>query len=190
LISTGVRGLDHAINTLCGLHPEPLAGLLAANAAQLFVENLPRVTGPGSTRATRSNCQRASFYTGLGQMSVAHGFSHSMVHVIAPLVGAPHSATACVCMLAQARWQEGWADEQHRVVLQLLGRQDVPLHELLHSLLLELGMPTTLGELGVTESDLERAIELGVTNDRVMNNNLRPIRSADDLREILSLVAC
>lgn len=189
LISTGVRGLDHAINTLCGMDPEPLSGLLAAKAAQLFVENLKDVSGPTSTREARSNCQRASFYTGLGQLSVAHGFSHAMVHVIAPLVGAPHSWTACVCMLAQARWQEGHASEQHRMVLELLGRPDARLHEVLHDFLVELGMPTTLAELGFTDDHLDRAIEYGLANEHVVTNNLRPITTAAELRAVLALAA-
>lgn len=43
LLATGVRGLDHAINTACSLHPHPFASLLAEKAIQLYVENLPRL---------------------------------------------------------------------------------------------------------------------------------------------------
>ena len=46
----------------------------------------------------------ATWYTGMGQFSMSHyhGFSHFMVHVLAPHARVGHSDAACVLMLAQA----------------------------------------------------------------------------------------
>lgn len=122
LLATGIRGLDHAINTVCSTQPHPFASLLAEKAIQLYVENLPRMRNSEDSEAF-SNCQLATWYTGMGQMSVPHGFSHWMVHIVGPLASVPHSEAACVLMLAQARWLENHAVSQHKNVRSLLGRK-------------------------------------------------------------------
>lgn len=184
LLSTALRGLDHAVNTLCAVRPEPLASLLAEKAIQLFVENLPRIETESGARMA---CQRASYYTGLGQLSAPHGFSHYMVHVLAPIAGVSHSALACVLMLAQARWLDGAADAEYDRLLRLLGREQDTFHEIVLELLQQLDMPTSLTALGITDAHLDEAILLGMRHPMLVENNLRPIDSEEDLRRILHL---
>lgn len=185
LLSTGVRGLDHAINTACSLHPHPFASLLAEKAIQLYVENLPRLKDRQDKEAFTS-CQLATWYTGMGQMSVPHGFSHWMVHIVGPLANVPHSDAACVMMLAQARWLEKHARAQHGRMLQLLHRTDT-FAGVLEKLLVQLNMPRTLADLGLTETQVESFIQPALEHPQVTHNNLRPIATAEDLRAVLAL---
>jgi len=184
LLSSALRGLDHAVNTLCAARPEPLASLLAEKAIQLFVQNLPRIETDTDARMA---CQRASYYTGLGQLSAPHGFSHYMVHVLAPVAGVPHSALACVLMLAQARWLEGAGVGAYDGLLALLGRDDDTFDEVVLELLQRLDMPTSLTDLGITDAHIDEAIPLGMKHRMVVENNLLPIESEAALRAILQL---
>lgn len=183
--STALRGLDHAINTACSVQADPLATYLAEKAIQLFVENLPAFE---DSATARSACQRASFYTGLGQMSATHGFSHYMVHVLAPIADVAHSALSCVLMLAQARWFEGWADDRYGAILALIGRKDETFQEVILQLLERLDMPTSLSALGINDSHIDQAVPIGMKHPLVVNYNLRPINDESDLRSILDLV--
>ena len=185
LLSTGIRGLDHSINTACSTQPHPLASLLAEKAIQLFIENLPRLTDSTNLEAF-SNCQLATWYTGMGQLSVPHGFSHWMVHIVGPLANVPHSEAACVLMLAQARWSEHHAAVQHGNVLRLLGRSG-SFAEVLDTLLADLGLPRSLQDLGLSAEQVEACIQPALDHPQVTRNNLRSITSADDLRAVLRL---
>lgn len=185
LLSTGIRGLDHAINTACSTQPHPLASLLAEKAIQLFIENLPRLKDSTDLEAF-SNCQLAAWYTGMGQLSVPHGFSHWMVHIVGPLANVPHSEAACVLMLAQARWSERHAAIQHGNVLRLLGRSG-SFADVLDALLKDLGLPRTLQDLGLSAEQVETCIQPALDHPQVTRNNLRPITTADDLRAVLRL---
>jgi maleylacetate reductase len=185
LLATGIRGLDHAINTACSTQPHPLASLLAEKAIQLYVDNLPRLKDSRDLEAF-SNCQLASWYTGMGQMSVPHGFSHWMVHILAPLAGVPHSEAACVLMLAQARWSESHASIQHGKLMHLLGRSG-PFSEVLDGLLGGLGMPRNLQDLGISAGEIDSFIQPALEHPQVTRNNLRPIETAADLKAILHL---
>ncbi|WP_382323109.1 iron-containing alcohol dehydrogenase [Hydrogenophaga sp. UC242_53] len=186
LLATGIRGLDHAINTVCSTQPHPFASLLAEKAIQLYVENLPRMRNSEDSEAF-SNCQLATWYTGMGQMSVPHGFSHWMVHIVGPLASVPHSEAACVLMLAQARWLENHAVSQHKNVRSLLGRKG-PFSEVLFTLLTELDMPRSLRDLGLSVEQVESFIQPALDHPQVTRNNLRPITTAADVRAVLRLV--
>jgi maleylacetate reductase len=186
LLSTGIRGLDHAINTACSSSPHPFASLLAEKAIQLYVENLPRLRDKDN-QAAFTDSQLATWYTGMGQMSVPHGFSHWMVHIVGPLASVAHSDAACVLMLAQAKWLDGWATAQHDRVRAALRKTGQPFHEILHELLLELGMPTALEDLGLQRGEMEAMIEAALRHPMVTLNNIRPIKTADDLRAIMEL---
>jgi maleylacetate reductase len=187
LLSTGVRGLDHAINTACSLHPHPFATLLAEKAVQLYMENLPLLRNNPSREAL-SNCQLATWYTGMGQMSVPHGFSHWMVHIIGPLAGVPHSDAACVTMLAQARWLKDHAGSPHVRMSAILGRSE-GFDEVLEAFLTGLELPCTLADLGLTEAQIESFIQPALDHPQVTRNNVRPITTEEDLRAILALAA-
>lgn len=185
LLSTGIRGLDHATNTACSTQPHPFASLMAEKAIQLFVQNLPRLRDSTDLEAF-SNCQLAAWYTGMGQMSVPHGFSHWMVHIVGPLASVPHSDAACVMMLAQARWLEDHASVQHGNVLRLLGRSG-SFANVLDDLLADLGLPRTLQDLGLSAEQVESCIQPALEHPQLTRNNLRPITTEADLRAVLHL---
>ncbi|MFM0124842.1 iron-containing alcohol dehydrogenase [Paraburkholderia sp. RL18-101-BIB-B] len=186
LLSTGIRGLDHAINTACSTLPHPFAGLLAEEAVRLYMQNLPQLKSRPS-RDSLTNCQLATWYTGMGQMSVPHGFSHWMVHIIGPYGGVAHSDAACVMMLAQAKWLEDWAEPQHARLRAALGEATRPFHEILAELLRKLGMPMSLRDLGLHREHVEKMIQPALEHPMVTLNNVRPIRTEQDLRNILEL---
>ena len=185
LLATGIRGLDHAINTVCSTQPHPFASLMAEKAVQLYVQNLPRLRDSTDLEAF-SNCQLATWYTGMGQLSVPHGFSHWMVHIVGPLANIPHSEAACVLMLAQARWSERHAAVQHGNVLRLLGRSG-SFADVLDGLLADLGLPRSLQDLGLSAEQVESFIQPALDHPQVTRNNLRPITTVADLRAVLRL---
>jgi maleylacetate reductase len=190
LLSTGIRGLDHAINTLCAEAPNPFTSHMAEKAIALFIENLPRLALDTSDREALCNCQLATWYTGMGQMTISmmHGFSHFIVHVVGPYASIGHSDTACVMMLAQARWLEELGGGHHDSIKRMLGREGDSFAAILYGLLKELGLPTTLSELGLDDSDVEAIIPRALAHPLLTRHNIRPISSADDLRAILALV--
>ena len=190
LLSTGIRGLDHAANTACVVSPHPLTSLLAEKAATLFIENLPRIARDPADREAMTNCQLANWYTGTGQMSIAgiHGFSHGAVLVVAPAAAISQSDAGCLLMLAQARWLEGLADPPNRRISAALGRPDESFSSIVLELLLELGMPTSLDDLSISDEKVEEIVPLFFADSFTIDNNVRPITSEDDVREIFALI--
>jgi len=190
ILATGFRGLDHAINAVCNVAPHPLATTLAEKSVALYVENLPRIARDPHDREALVNCQLACWFVGMVLESVysTWGFSGGSVIVLAPYAGVQHSDMACVMMLAQARWLDGLEEPPQRRITEILGRPNESFSVILEELLGELGLPTSLDELGVSNETIEEAIPLLLTAPFVTQHNLRPIKTADDLRAVLALV--
>ena len=188
LLSTAIRGLDHAINSRCSTLPHPLVSLLAEHGAKLFIENLPRIKNNPNDLEAMHACHLATTYTGMGVMSVTHGFSHWSVHVVGPYADIDHSDVACVMMLAQSKWLQGYADEQHGAILRLLGREDETLYDVLKGLLKELELPSSLSDIGLNSSDVDELAPLILEHPWTPKFNLREISTIADVKEILSYV--
>jgi len=187
LVSTAIRGLDHAINNRCALYPHPIGSALAEQAVKLFIENLPALKEDPNNREAMNNCQLATAMSGMGVMSVVHSFSHWVVHVIGPYADVGHSDTACVAMLAQAKWLEGYADEQYGVIRRMLGREIEAFHEILEDLLTKLDMPTHWQDLGLTKTQMEEMAPLALQHPWLTKFNLRPITNLEQVTAIMEL---
>ena len=190
LLSTGIRGLDHAVNTLCAEAPHPLTSLLSEKAVALFIENLPVVARNPKDRVALANLQMAAWYTGMGQATMAamHGFSHFMVHVVGPYASVAHSDAACVMMLAQARWLGALEGGHHDGIKRLLQRENESFADIVDGLLRELGLPRRLGDLGLDDLKIEEILPHALAHPLLMKHNARPITSVEDLRAIFALV--
>lgn len=189
LLSTAIRGLDHAINTRCSVRPHPIGNALTEQAIKLFIENLPLIKDNVHDRQAMSNCQFALACAGMAQMCATHGFSHWMVHIVGPYASVGHSEAACVLMLAQARWFEGYADEHFDVIKRILGRENEPFHQIIFDLLDRLDMPTSFKDLGVNDQQLDEMAPLAMEHPLVTSYNLRPIETVDEIRQVLALVS-
>lgn len=190
LAATGIRGLDHAINSYVCVAPHPFSDVLSLEAIRLFFDNLPKLAaGPGDVQAATA-AQLASWYAGLVQttMSAVHGFSHWMTHILAPHAMVGHSEMGGVLMLAQARWMQDAGSARQNAVLDAIGGGYRTLPQAIEALLRELGLPESLGALGIDREQIEEVLPLALRHPILTRFNVREIRTADDLRAVLDLV--
>jgi len=133
------------------------------------------------------NCQMATSFCGMGQLSAVHGDSHFMGHIIGPYAGVGHSDVACILMLSQAKWLEGHADKQYNRIKKLLGREEVLFHKILEELLEALEMPTRFNDIGVTSAQLDEMAPLAMDHPLLTKFNLRPLDTPAEVRKVLAL---
>ena len=81
MASTGVRGVDHAVETLCAIDAHPCCDGLALHALRLFAQALPRP----DDLAARLTCQQASWLAGSSIARVNYGASHGIGHALGAL---------------------------------------------------------------------------------------------------------
>ena len=121
-LSTGVRGVDHAVETLCSIDAHPYCDGLALHALRLFAQNLAH----GGDLAARLACQQASWLAASSIARVNYGASHGIGHVLGSIADVPHGHTSCVMLPHVMRFNEEATREKQKLIAEAMGRPGVP----------------------------------------------------------------
>ena len=113
-VATGMRALDHAIESIYAIRHHPLSDTLGSKAIALLVEHLAasiKTTG-NDKLAHRSWCQMAVWFSIFGSMNTRFGISHLLGHQIGPRWNVPHGVTSCITLPHAMRFMAGIAPER------------------------------------------------------------------------------
>jgi len=179
-LSTGVRGIDHAVEALCSIDAHPYCDGLSLHALRLFADALPH---PDDLSA-RLACQQASWLAGSSIARVNYGASHGIGHALGAFADVPHGYTSCVMLPHVMRYNEGVTAPKQRLIAEAMGRPDVPAANAVAELIAALGQPTTLRAVGVKREQLEKIAEAAMQNMWVRTNP-RPLRAPEDVMRLL-----
>jgi maleylacetate reductase len=179
-LSTGVRGVDHAVETLCSIDAHPYCDGLALHALRLFAHNLPR----SADLAARLACQQASWLAASSIARVNYGASHGIGHVLGSIADVPHGHTSCVMLPHVMRFNEPVTRDKQKLVAEAMGRQGMPAADVVAEWIAAIKQPTTLRAVGVKREQLPKIAE-GAMRNLWVRTNPRPINSPDDVMKLL-----
>ena len=184
-LSTGVRAVDHAVETLASKQSNDFCDGVADSALRLLVEGLPKSKANPSDLDGRLKCQIGAWQSMIAVVGgVPMGASHAIGHVLGGACDVPHGYTSCVMSPYVLAWNaEDDASRQGRISA-CLGRPDVSASEALDGFIRGLGMPRRLSEVGVGEDQLQLVAE-HTLQDIWGLTNPRRIRTAEDVMQIL-----
>ena len=113
-VATGMRALDHAIETIYAIRHHPLSDALGAKAIALLVEHLAASikTSGAEQLAHRGYCQIAAWFSIFGSMNTRFGISHLLGHQIGPRWNVPHGVTSCITLPHAMRFMAEIAPER------------------------------------------------------------------------------
>lgn len=183
-LSTGIRAVDHAAETICSIAPNPYTDALAlAGLAQLAASLRTTAAAPDDL-AARLASQQAVWLASAGLDRTPYGASHGIGHQLGAIAGVPHGVCSCVLLPAVLDWNKGETTQAQARIAEVLGAASAS--EGVRSLLLDLGLPLRLRDIGVSQAQLDLIAETSVQN-RWVRTNPRRIGSAADVRQILDL---
>ena len=186
-LSTGVRALDHAIETLQSFQSNDFCDGLAKSALDLLIAGLPRVKADPGDLEARLKCQIGVWQSMLPIIAgVPMGASHSIGHVLGGLCDVPHGHTSCVMSPFVLQWNEPVNAARQAPIRAAFGKPDVPAAELVDRFISDLGMPRSLAAVGVHADKMAKIAEYTM-DDIWGKTNPRPISGPADVMEILEL---
>lgn len=185
-LSTGVRAIDHAVETLASLLSNDFCDGLADSALRLLVEGLTRTKASPGDMEARLKCQIGAWQSMIALVGgVPMGASHAIGHVLGGTCNVPHGYTSCVMSPAVLAWNaEHDASRQGRISA-ALGHPGCAAATALDGFIRSLGMPRRLADVGVGPAQLQQ-IAAYTLEDIWGRTNPRPITSAADVLEILN----
>jgi alcohol dehydrogenase len=166
---TGVRALDHAIETVCSPQDQPLAEELALAAIRRLRASLPATLADPADIGARANAQIATWMSYAGVASGTLGLSHAIGHQLGARLGLEHGATSCIALPAVMRTFERSTPRQLSLVADALGVGENPeaaapaVERLIEQLGLDGRLPAPLEEPeDVAAAILEDVLSAGV----------------------------
>lgn len=186
-LSTGVRGVDHAIETLQSFQSNDFCDGLAQSALRLLVEGLPRSKADPADLEARMKCQIGVWQSMLPIIAgVPMGASHSIGHVLGGLCDVPHGYTSCVMSPFVLQWNETINGDRQAPIRAIFGEGGTAASKQVDQFIADLGMPRSLTAVGVKAEQLQKIAEYTM-DDIWGKTNPRQISEPSDVMQILEL---
>ena len=188
-LSTGVRAVDHCVEGICSGEANPFADAQALHGLTLLSRGLSRVKADPTDLQARLDCQMGTWLS-MGPLAagVPMGASHGIGYVLGAVFDIPHGHTSCVMLPAVMRWNKPANAERQMLVAAAMGHPGDDAADVLDSFIAGLGMPRSLGAVGIGSESFGRIAEGAMATPWVPRNP-RPIASPMQVREILDLAA-
>lgn len=121
--ATGIRAMDHAVESIYSVRHHPFSDALASKAIALLIRHLPgsiRCEDPEKVHH-RGDCQLAAWLSVYGISNTGFGLSHAFGHQIGPRWNVPHGFTSCIMLPHAMRFMAGVAPERFGPIAEGLG---------------------------------------------------------------------
>lgn len=149
-LASGIRALDHAVESFLSDGDHPFSDVLALEAVRRLFETLPQACADPSSAAIRTQNQLAAWFSYTLTGPTAAGLGHMMGKQIGARYGIPHGVTSCLLLPHVMRYRATWQAER---MAQLPAADDV------EALIASLDLPQHIGAYGIGEPDLRAAAE-------------------------------
>lgn len=184
-ISTGIRAIDHAVETVCSRKPIPFTDANCLYGLRMLADSLRRTRLAASDLEARMQSQLGVWLCSTGLGRVEWGASHGIGHQLGAVAGVPHGHTSCVMLPSVLRYNESVNADRQALISEALGHPGAKAADLIESLIRDLGMPTRLRDVGVNREQFA-AIAAGGMQNMMVRSNPRPISGPEDILAILN----
>jgi alcohol dehydrogenase len=189
--ATGADVVGHAVEAFVGRRANPITDALALDAVARAWRALPRATRDGDDMAAREEMMLASVMAGLAFDGSGLGIIHAVAGPVAARYGLHHGLCISLLLPHGLAYNLPVLGEKRGRLLAALGMPpsatDDEVVEAVGAWLADLGLPATLGEIGIAGADLPAMAE-EASRMTLLPNNPRPA-TAEDCRRVLARIA-
>jgi maleylacetate reductase len=189
--SSGIRAVDHCVETLCSTEPTPFSDAVASEALKMLSRHLASAAADAANLEDRLECQMAAWLAATGLASgVPIGLSHIIGRVLGGAYHVPHGVTSCIMLPSVLRWNACSDDARQALVAKLLAADPgQSAADAVAALIAQLELPARLRDVGINRSDFAAiaAKVLHMTALPGCNGNPRPANTQHDIEQILEL---
>ena len=187
LYCTGIRSVDHAVESYCSLIANPATEPLSLQGLKLLSRALPAIKADPHDLRPRMQAQFGMWQAIAASTSGAgSGASHGIGYALGATFGVAHGHTSCIMLPAVLRWNATVNADRQSALSEVMGAPGSPAADLISELVSGLEQPGTLRAVGIKREDIDELAERAMGYAPV-HRNPRPISGPSDVKEILEL---
>ncbi|SMX31359.1 maleylacetate reductase [Actibacterium lipolyticum] len=176
---SGMNAIAHAAEGLYAKDGNPVMSLIAEEGIRALAAGLPALRAGAQDAEARAQCLYGAWLCSSVLGHVGMALHHKLCHTLGGSFNLPHAETHSIVLPHSLAYNSPAAPDAMARIARAIGAKDGPKG--LHALAQQLGVPMALRDLGVVESDLDRACDIALSNPYW---NPRPIE-AMPLRAVL-----
>ena len=188
-VTTAMDAMTHAVEALTSTIAQPICDGLALQAIRMIRKNLPRAAADGNDEEARIQLQLAATMAGWAFTIAQVGLAHAMAHTLGAMHNVPHGAACGIVLPAVMRYNVEFASDKLALAASALGVNTAGMDQrtaalaaadAVESLMKEVGHPTRLTDVGVTEEGLDLAAFHAICDSAALFN-ARPVADPNDV---------
>ncbi|VXC14548.1 Maleylacetate reductase [Burkholderia sp. 8Y] len=176
---SGLNAIAHAAEGLYARDGNPVMSLMAEDGIRALATGLRGLKKDPQNLSARSDCLYGAWLCGSVLGHVGMALHHKLCHTLGGSFNLPHAETHAIVLPHALAYNSGAAPDAMMRIARALGSENAALG--VFELGRELNIPSGLREIGMQESDLDRACDIALSNPYW---NPRPIER-EPLRSLL-----
>jgi maleylacetate reductase len=182
---TGIRAVDHAVETWCSINVTPITEASSLHALRILPRALARAKSHPEDLDNRLNCLIGAWLSVQGvSTGVDLGASHGIGHVLGGTAGMPHGETSCVMLPHVLRFNFSVNGDRQTILAQAMGDANTSAADQIQALVASLDLPGRLRDANVSRDILPTIAEESM-RDFWIPTNPRPINGPEDVLPLL-----
>ncbi|SOH93985.1 Alcohol dehydrogenase, class IV [Monaibacterium marinum] len=180
--ATGVDAMVHAIEAYTSkLRKNPISDALAREALRLLGGNIRTVCDTPTDRDARGAMLLGSCLAGQAFANAPVAAVHALAYPLGGQFHVPHGLSNCLVLPEVLAFNAPQAADMYAELAEILFGTGVTLADGFRKLAPEIGLVTTLRDVGVTQDDLHGLATDAMKQTRLLVNNPRPMTYEDAL---------
>lgn len=171
--TSGMNAIAHSVEALYAKEANPIISLMAEESIRVLADALPKITRNSQDLGARSDAQYGAWLAGGCLGAVGMALHHKLCHTLGGSFNLPHAETHTIILPHAVAYNALAAEQAMACISRALGLgPKLEAARGLFELAKSTDAPLALKDIGMQESDLDRAAEIAVTNPYY---NPRPI---------------
>lgn len=162
-VTSGINAIAHAAEGLYAADANPVMSLMAEEGIRSLASGIPKVMANPADLAARSQCLQGAWLCGTVLGSVGMALHHKLCHTLGGSFNLPHAETHTVVLPHALAYNASAAPEAMARIRRALQSED-SAPAAVYDLPARNGAPVSLRDIGMLESDLDKAADLAVAN--------------------------
>lgn len=176
---SGMNAIAHAVEALYAQDRNPIISMMAEASIRALGEALPVLMENGQDMDARNKAAYGAWLAGACLGSVGMAIHHKICHTLGGTFDLNHADVHSLMIAYSTAYNRDAAPEAMEAIKRALGAEDAALG--LYDLMTSVSKIKSLQEMGMTETDLDKAAEIAIENPYY---NPRPVTN-DGVRDML-----
>ncbi|MDB8793132.1 iron-containing alcohol dehydrogenase [Romboutsia sp. 1001216sp1] len=177
--ATGMDALTHAVEAYVSKDANPVTDASAIQSIKLISNNLRQAVAMGENLEARTNMAYASLLAGMAFNNANLGYVHAMAHQLGGLYDMPHGVANAMLLPHVCKYNIISNPQKFADIAEFMGENidGLSVHEAaekaidaMFRLSKDIGIPTSLKEMGIKEEDFEYMAEMALKDGNAFSN--------------------